>query len=87
MLESVIQLKIIKDLESKGWFVRKIIQTNHPGDPDLYCFKNGRTVWIECKRPGKNPEPLQIFRGKEIIKFGMEWFWCDSFENYLKLNI
>jgi len=87
MLESPVQTKIMLDLRKRGWFVRKIIQTNKPGDPDLYAYKQGRTIWIECKRPGKTARPLQEFRGDEIIQSGMEWYQADSYEKYESLNL
>lgn len=87
MLESIIQGKIIKLLESDGWFVLKIIQSNKNGSADLYCYKLGRTVWIETKQEGKDLRPLQEYRRKEVISFGMESYRADSIKEFLSLNL
>lgn len=87
MLESKVQSKILKDLKDKGWFTRKIIQTNKPGDADILAVKLPRVVWIETKRFGKTARPLQEYRGEEVIEYKMEWYQCDSFEKYILLNI
>lgn len=70
MLERDIQSKIIKQLEGSGWYVVKLIQTNKNGIPDLLAIKEAVAVFIEVKRLGKEPTPLQKFRHKEIRKTG-----------------
>lgn len=72
MLESEIQSRIIRQLENAGWYVVKLIQTNKNGIPDLIATQKGVAVFIEVKRPGKEPDPLQKFRHKEIRKNGTE---------------
>lgn len=86
-IESINQKRIIEYLYKKGWFVRKILQTNKPGDADILAIKIPRVVWIEVKRKGKYARPLQEFRGKEVIKNGMEWYQADTFEKFLTLPI
>jgi len=85
MLESKLQSKCIKELKKRGWFVRKILSTNCPGDPDLYCHKDNRTVWIETKQLGKPLRPLQELRGNEIIEAGMEFYKVDEFGQLLTI--
>ncbi len=87
MLESTVQSKIIRRLIKSGWFVRKIIQTNCPGDPDLFLYKAGRVVWIEAKRPGKEAEPLQEYRHREIVSAGMECYAVDSYDSFLSIAL
>jgi hypothetical protein len=70
-LEKEIQSKVIKELERYGWYCIKIIQTNKNGIPDLVCHKQGRTMYIELKRPGLKPTPLQDVRHKELRRAGM----------------
>jgi len=71
-LESAIQAKIIKALERGGWYVIKLIQTNKNGIPDLLCLRNGRAVFIEVKRPGEKPTPLQLQRHRELKDTGFQ---------------
>lgn len=51
MSESQIQNKIIKYLESIGAYVRKVIQANKAGVPDLIVCYKGYFIGIEVKRP------------------------------------
>ena len=73
MTEQKIQTKIIKKLESKGYYVIKLIQTNKPGIPDLVAIpKNSNVEFIEVKRPGNKPSPLQEYRMKELNEHGIK---------------
>lgn len=71
-LESDVQKKIIVALEGAGWYVVKLIQTNKNGINDLIALRDRRHVWIEVKRPGEEPGPLQAFRHRELSKYGAE---------------
>jgi len=73
MKESTLQTKIIKYLEDKGFYVRKIITANKSGTPDLLaCSPNGGFIGIEVKAPGKlnNVSKLQEYNLQEIGKRG-----------------
>lgn len=71
MTEQQIQTKIINTLRKGGWYVNKLISTSLKGVPDLICHKDGRTVYIEVKRPGQKPRVLQEFRMKELLSYGI----------------
>lgn len=87
ILESKLQSKIKTYLIKKGWFVRKILSTNCPGDPDLYCYKLGRTIWIETKREGLKARALQSYRHREIKQAGMECYVIDCWELFMMVNL
>ena len=72
MLESSVQRKIIEALEKAGWITHKVIASSKPGWPDVEAFKNRRSVFIECKRPGKEADPLQRYRLKKLQEHGFE---------------
>lgn len=69
--EAQIQAEIVRELRRQGWLVNKLIQTTLNGTPDLICHKDGRTVYIEVKRPGQKPRPLQDYRHRELAKHGI----------------
>jgi hypothetical protein len=71
ILESAIQSKVIKELEAHGWYVIKLMQTNKNGIPDLVAHKEGRTIYMEIKRPNLRPTPLQDLRHREIKSHGI----------------
>ena len=70
ILESKIQAKIIKRLESEGWFCVKLIKTNKNGIPDLVCFRNRETKFIEVKQPNGKLSIIQKYRKDELEKQG-----------------
>lgn len=73
-LESKIQARIIKRLESEGYYVVKLILTSKNGIPDLLILKNGVASFVEVKRPGEKPRPLQEYRMNELRELG---FTCE----------
>lgn len=84
--EQQIQSKLIKKLESKGYYVIKLSLTNKPGIPDILALpKDCSAVFIEVKRPGKKPNPLQMYRIKEIKKYGIKSCWYNG-EAYFDLD-
>ena len=69
-MESKIQTNIKARFEKAGWMVVKLLQTNCNGIPDLMCLKQGRTIFIEVKQPGREPTELQRYRHDELISKG-----------------
>lgn len=69
---------------SLGWLVKK----DHGGYgksgwPDLFLFRNGITVCIEVKQPGKKPTPLQVATMNKLKQKGVPCFVCTSKEEAL----
>jgi hypothetical protein len=77
-MESKIQTNIKARFERAGWIVVKLIQTNCNGIPDLMCLKNGQTVFVEVKQPGREPTDLQRFRHTQLIQSGFQVFTLTS---------
>lgn len=75
MVESEIQRRVIKRLEAQGYYVVKLVLTNKNGIPDLLLLKDGKASFVEVKRPGKKPRPLQEYRMGELREAGFE---CDT---------
>lgn len=73
-LESAIQRKIIKRYEDDGYLVVKIGLCNKGGFPDLMLLKNGKASFVEVKRPGQKPRPLQEYRLRELRDAGFDAF-------------
>lgn len=71
-LENRIQADIIKRYEQQGYSVVKIGLCNKQGFPDLMALKDGKALFIEVKRPGQKPRPLQEYRHEELRKKGFE---------------
>lgn len=71
MTESKIQSKIITIAESLGWYTVKVTLCNKSGFPDLIMFRDGRTICMEVKSPGKDARPLQEEQQKRIRAKGV----------------
>ena len=72
-MASKFQTKIIKEYESEGWYVINLIKTNKNGIPDLLCIKEGhKPIFIECKEFNDTLKPLQKFRIKELLNYGVD---------------
>tara|TARA_R110000868_G_scaffold273801_3_gene533019 strand:+ start:180 stop:434 length:255 start_codon:yes stop_codon:yes gene_type:complete len=75
MTEQQYQSKLIKEYEGKGYYVLKLIKTNKNGIPDLLCLKAGEVpIFVEVKKEGGKPSPLQEFRIKELKELGFNAF-------------
>jgi Holliday junction resolvase len=71
MLESAVQSKIIKWLESEGHYVVRVLTSSKAGTPDLIVCAHGRFVALEVKRPsGGVVSPLQKHHIEKIQKAG-----------------
>lgn len=78
-MESKIQSKLIKELESKGYYVIKLSVTNKPGIPDLIAIpKDCNALFIEVKQNGKKPKELQKYRMKELTNHGIKTYVYDG---------
>jgi hypothetical protein len=68
------QKQVIKDYEKRGFYVINLIKTNKNGIADLLAIKEGeKPIFIECKEKDDTTKPLQIYRGKEVVKYGCEF--------------
>lgn len=71
-LESAVQRALIKHYEANGYLVVKITLCNKPGFPDLMLLKDGRASFVEVKRAGQRPRPLQVYRIEELRRAGFD---------------
>tara|TARA_B100000780_G_C21111911_1_gene449401 strand:+ start:138 stop:413 length:276 start_codon:yes stop_codon:yes gene_type:complete len=73
MTEQQIQNKRIKELESEGYYVIKLIKTNKNGIPDLIAIPpNCGVLFSEIKKPKGVVSELQKYRLKELKKHGVK---------------
>jgi Holliday junction resolvase len=70
--ESILQSKVIRHFELKGYMVVKIIQCNKNGMPDLMLLKEGKTFFIECKAEKGRLSELQKYRHEQLEEQGFE---------------
>lgn len=58
----------MKAAKSAGWWSMKMHGGPYQlsGMPDVLCIKSGRAVFLEVKRPGQKPTPIQLARMEEL---------------------
>ena len=72
MTEQQIQSKRIKQLESEGYYVLKLMQTNKNGIPDVIAIPpNSVVLFSEIKTPKGRLSKLQEYRLKELEEHGL----------------
>lgn len=75
--ESEVESKAVVYGKKRGWWTRKIIGAD--GEPDRVFIRNGRTIWIEFKRP-KNAKHAANQKEcmEQMLEAGAEVFLCDD---------
>lgn len=84
-LESDIEGPAHDFARSRGWFAEKIRCAGRRGFPDHYFVRNGRTILIEFKRPGKYPRVQQEKRIAELRAHGAEVFVVDTLDQAVRI--
>ena len=74
-----------KQAEALGWCVAKLMRVSKTGWPDRVFIRDGRTVWIEFKRPKGKARRIQEERHAEMRAHGAEVYVCDSVEAALAI--
>ena len=81
--------RLVKDyLKIKGWFHFYNLQGMgaYKGVPDIIAIKNGRVLFIECKRParGSKQSPAQIEFQRNIEYQGGEYVLVRCLEDLIE---
>lgn len=77
-LESSVQKGIITLLKSAGWVVDKPVSRSHNGFPDITAYKDGKTIFIEVKRPGGKTKPIQDYWINKLKNMGFDAYVIES---------
>ena len=79
-----------KDLEDdavgwarrRGWYSRKYRSAGRRSAPDRIFIRDGRVLFVEFKRPGEEPIPLQFEEHTQLQAVGADVVWVDSIEDF-----
>lgn len=80
--ESTVEKKCCDIARADGWKVRKFVSPKRRGACDQFFLKQGRVVFIEFKRPGKEPTELQWDEIRDILAHGGEAYWTDNIRDF-----
>lgn len=81
MKESVIEAALVRFAASNRIYTAKFVSPANKGVPDRIFIKDGVVLFLEIKRPGKKPTPLQFYQIKCLTTHGANAQWCDSTES------
>jgi hypothetical protein len=79
-LESGVEGPAVTYAELRGWWVAKFVSPGKRGVPDRLFIRNGRHLFIEFKRPGKDARKQQEKRHREMREHGAEVHVVDNLE-------
>jgi hypothetical protein len=86
MAETSIERTAHNLAERAGFFARKVRWEGRVSAPDHVFSREDRgTVWIEFKKPDKEPTEAQYREHKRMRDAGMEVHWADSVQQALDI--
>lgn len=81
MKESSMERKFREAIQKLGCIVVKFQDPAHVGAPDrMILTPHGRALFLEFKKPGKEPDPHQIKYMDRLHKMGYPVGWVDDFD-------
>lgn len=81
MRERELEKMFTTEVKKVGGVALKFVSPGFDGMPDrLVLMPGGRTFFVELKRPGEKPRPLQRARHRMLYSFGFAVFVVDSIE-------
>lgn len=80
-IESKIEQKIVTFCRQHAIYTRKFASPSNRGVPDRLFCKDGKVVFIEIKREGREPTDLQKRELDTLRRHGMNATWCDSYSD------
>jgi len=81
MTEQQIQAQIIKYLKSEGYFCIKVMACTVSGTPDICAIGNGKTIWVEVKKPGGRLSRIQEHVIAQIRALNHKVYVSDSLKD------
>lgn len=66
------QTKLIKQWQSKGYYVINLVKVTPSGLPDLICLKPNEVIFVESKEKWDRLSPLQKVKIKILKNIGFE---------------
>lgn len=79
--ERDVERSLIRSVRKAGGLCLKFISPGWSGAPDRVClFSGGKMFFIEVKKPGERPRPLQLKRHEQLRKLGFNVYVIDGKE-------
>ena len=86
MREKEIEQKLVREVRRSGGISPKFVSPGMRGMPDrLVLMPKGRVYFVELKRPGAKPGPLQTARHEMLREMGVRVYVVDSAEKVMEV--
>lgn len=82
MRESTIESKCKQWAKANGWLAYKFVSPSQRGVPDCLFIKNGLTMYVEFKTPGKLPTKYQLHTINKMRLHGAVVHIIDDVEDF-----
>ncbi len=85
--ENDIKTQVKQYLDLRGWYHFPILQGlgSFDGIPDRIAIKNGRTLYLEIKKPGGKQSPGQVDFERNIKFQKGEYYLIDDLDSLIKI--
>lgn len=81
MKETVVEKRLVDGAKKHGGKAYKWVSPGNSGVPDrIVLLPEGRLFFVELKRPGEKPRPLQVSVHKFMEKLGFKVYVIDTVE-------
>lgn len=77
--EKTIEQALVTAVKDKGGLAPKFVSPGLAGVPDrLVLLPKGKAAFVEVKRKGEKPRPLQAYRHKQLKALGFKVYVLDD---------
>lgn len=81
MSEKQIERKLVEEVRKMGGIAPKLVSPGLDGMPDrLVLMPDGKMAFVELKRPGGKPRPIQRLRSRQLVAMGYGVYVVDGIE-------
>ena len=78
MRERDVEKQLVDEVKKRGGLCEKWV-SGSVGWPDrIVILSDGKVGFVEVKKPGEKPRPIQAHRHKQLKKLGMEVYVLDD---------
>ena len=82
MREKTVEQKLVRAVKAAGGICPKWVSPGYAGVPDrIVLMPKGRAAFVEVKRKGEKPRPLQEYRHRQLRALGFKVYVLDDIKN------
>lgn len=85
VLESKLEIDVVEFCNSQKILCEKLKLASQSGWPDRTLMYKGSVMFLELKKQGEKPKPLQAYTMERLMLRGFRAQWADNYELATKL--